>query len=63
MIDSRKKLKLIYFSQLQKYSYVRMGDRNSETKEISTWNIEGVICVLLTAYSKVRKKSHELKKE
>ena len=63
MIDSRKKLKLIYFSQLQKYSYVRMGDRNSETKEISTWNIEGVIWVLLTAYSKVRKKSHELKKE
>ena len=40
-----------------------MGNRNSEAKEISTQNIEGVIWVLLTAYSKMRKKSHELKKK
>lgn len=32
-----------------------MGNRNSEARQISTQNTEGVIWVLLTAYGKVRK--------
>ena len=53
MIDNRKNSTSSFLVNLKKYPYVRLGNRNSEAKEISTQKIEGVVCVLLTAYSKV----------